>query len=203
MYQDALWIAESEPSLAWLLLVSALETAANRWKEDASDDLTNFKEFMPNLFARIAAVGDDSLMDFAAATLAKQSGAIRKFVGFVLAHHPPPPLERPEAEGYRVDWTEKGLSKVLKVVYRYRSQALHGGTPFPAPMCEPAQHFGPGSPPIEVGTTGLAQSAPGGSWAKKDLPISMHTFHYLARRALLAWWDSLPIKTPDQDGPSP
>jgi len=27
LYQDALWMIESEPSLAWLLLVSAIETA--------------------------------------------------------------------------------------------------------------------------------------------------------------------------------
>lgn len=32
IYQDALWIAESQPQLAWLLLVSALETAAVYWR---------------------------------------------------------------------------------------------------------------------------------------------------------------------------
>jgi hypothetical protein len=33
LYQDAIWIADSEPALSWLLLVSALETAADRWRQ--------------------------------------------------------------------------------------------------------------------------------------------------------------------------
>lgn len=32
LYQDALWIVESEPGLAWLMFVSALEIAANQWQ---------------------------------------------------------------------------------------------------------------------------------------------------------------------------
>jgi len=31
LYQDALWMAESEPNLAWIMLVSAVEAVANRW----------------------------------------------------------------------------------------------------------------------------------------------------------------------------
>lgn len=32
LYQDALWIAESEPSLSWVMLVSAVEAAASYWR---------------------------------------------------------------------------------------------------------------------------------------------------------------------------
>jgi hypothetical protein len=37
LYQDALWLVESEPSLAWLMLVSAIETAANQWQKVKGD----------------------------------------------------------------------------------------------------------------------------------------------------------------------
>lgn len=32
LYQDAVWIAEAQTHLAWLLLVSSIETAANQWR---------------------------------------------------------------------------------------------------------------------------------------------------------------------------
>ena len=31
LYQDALWLGESEPNLCWLKLVVAVETVANCW----------------------------------------------------------------------------------------------------------------------------------------------------------------------------
>jgi hypothetical protein len=34
LYQDALWLVESETALAWLMLVSAVETAADQWQKD-------------------------------------------------------------------------------------------------------------------------------------------------------------------------
>ena len=77
----------------------------------------------------------------------------------------------------------------------YRSEALHGGTPFPAPMCAPAGRSSADGPLIEVGTEGLAVTTEGGYWVAKDLPINLPTFHYLARGALLRWWDSLALPT--------
>lgn len=35
LYQDALWMAEAQPELSWILLISALETAASNWKTSA------------------------------------------------------------------------------------------------------------------------------------------------------------------------
>jgi hypothetical protein len=29
-----MWVAESEPSLAWLLMVSSVESAANQWRKN-------------------------------------------------------------------------------------------------------------------------------------------------------------------------
>ena len=44
LYQDSLWLIESEPSLAWLMLVSAVETAANRWQTEKGDPLDRVRE---------------------------------------------------------------------------------------------------------------------------------------------------------------
>jgi hypothetical protein len=46
LHQDAVWIAEQEPELAWLMLVSALETGAGRWDRSAGspiDQVPNFQ----------------------------------------------------------------------------------------------------------------------------------------------------------------
>jgi hypothetical protein len=39
LHQDAVWIAEQEPELAWLMLVSALETGAGRWDRSAGSPI--------------------------------------------------------------------------------------------------------------------------------------------------------------------
>ena len=48
LYQDALWLAESEPNLSWLLLVSAIETAANLWRSRKDLPLERLKESRPD-----------------------------------------------------------------------------------------------------------------------------------------------------------
>jgi len=34
----------------------------------------------------------------------------------------------------------------------------------------------------------LASSAMDGTWVAKDTPILLHTFEYIVRNALIAWW---------------
>jgi len=38
-------------------------------------------------------------------------------------------------------------------------------------------------------------------WEAKDFPISLPTFHYLRRGALLRWWDSLAASLVDPANP--
>ncbi len=79
------------------------------------------------------------------------------------------------------------MKKSLAKVYGYRSDALHGGIPFPPPMCAvPHQHDG-----LAAETPGTAYSALGAVWTKKDLPMFLHTFEYIVRGALLKWWQSM------------
>lgn len=195
LYQDALWIAESEPNLAWLMLVSALENAANRWRKKSGSPLDNLRHAMPELVKRLEDTGDEALLKFSAKRLSHLVGSGSKFVDFVLTHQPQPPSKRPSAAAGRIDWSQDGLREVLKVVYNYRSKALHGGTPFPAPMCSPTSLLQDGDHPVEIGSLGLAVNTLGGYWRAEDLPVSLHTFHYIARQTLLNWWDSL-VQTP-------
>ncbi|MDE0024264.1 MAG: hypothetical protein OXP69_07605 [Spirochaetaceae bacterium] len=110
------------------------------------------------------------------------------FTEFVVQFRPDPPKERPSGDTLQFEWTEENFSRMLKLVYDYRSRALHGGKPFPAPMLDRPWPHSQGAP-AEVPGPGLGMSMKGGSWRKKELPINLHTFHYITRHSLLNWWD--------------
>ncbi len=115
LYQDAIWVSESEPALAWLMFVSSIETAADYWRKE-------------------------------------------------------------------------NLKKSLRKIYDWRYRSLHGGIPFPLPMCEPPfVHQGRfAEKPI-----GLASQAHGATWIAEDTPMLLHTFEYIVRKSLLSWWNSM------------
>jgi len=77
-------------------------------------------------------------------------------------------------------------------VYAYRSDALHGGKPFPLPMLD--------EPRIELNDAvqevpyGLSTSGLGGSWMADEAPMLLSTFEHIARGALLRWWDELKLQ---------
>lgn len=182
-YQDALWLAESEPALAWLLLVSALETAALHWRSQEEEPLLRFQTAKPGLYEEL--YRHSPLLATRVAEEFKDTfGATRKFVDFVLKFRPPQPLGRP---GWgAIDWSDAALKGILKTVYGYRSKALHAGKPFPAPMCEPPYHQPDWPTPAEKPHGAVSMS--GGVWLEKDIPILLHTFEYIARGTLLNWW---------------
>ena len=200
-YQNALWIAESEPNLAWLMFVSALETAANDYYEtDASPD-ERLKASKPELATYLEEYGDAEHVRKVAELIASSLGATKKFMAFTMQCMPDAPDERPDQERFQVKWTRTGLKRVLNKVYTYRSRYLHGGIPFPAPMLLFPAPIDNESPPPEV-PFGLASSSRGGTWLKKDVPINLHCFHYITRGVLLKWWrDALTQSSPhlDQD----
>jgi hypothetical protein len=49
LYQDALWIADVEPNLSWLLLTSAVETAAGFWRAAEDPPLERLRASRPDL----------------------------------------------------------------------------------------------------------------------------------------------------------
>jgi len=186
IYQDALWMAESEPELAWIMFVSAIETAANHWRKAQSTPVEKLHTSMPELERLLGEQGVPNLVEKVAELLTPYTGATRKFIDFVLEFLPPEPRNRPRTGKH--PWEKEKMRKTLGQVYDYRSKALHGSGKFPAPMCMPP--FNDGSGYGEV-PPGLATSAQGGVWVKKDSPILLHTFEYIVRGVLLNWWASL------------
>lgn len=190
LYQDALWIAESEPALAWLMLVSAIETAADDWSATTGTPIDRLEQSKPELVQMITEASSRELAEKIANAIEPSLGATKKFVEFSLAFLPQPPQKRPLA-AFQIEWEPAALKKTFGIIYGYRSKALHGGTPFPAPMCEPAETHQVMEGVSERGTTGLAASTMGGFWRAKDLPVNLHMYHYLVRETLLKWWASL------------
>jgi hypothetical protein len=188
LYQDALWIVESAPELSWLMLVSAVEAAAGHWRQEKDPPLERMRSSRPELEPLLKEAGGEELVQKIAELIAPYMGSTKKFTEFLLEFLPPEPQERPP-EYYQVSWKPEDLKKPFGTIYKWRSLALHNGTPFPMPMCEaPGDRHDdflkeqPGSPAI---------GGVGGSWAAKDMPMLLHTFEYIVRHALLRWWRSI------------
>src|ERR1039458_6912529 len=49
LYQEAIWVGDAEPALAWLLLVSAIETAADRWDHARLPEIGRLRDSKPVL----------------------------------------------------------------------------------------------------------------------------------------------------------
>lgn len=188
LYQDGLWIAESEPELSWLMFVSAIETAASRWRTVKETPLERLRTSRPRLEEILNNYGGDQLVLQVADEIAPYMGSTKKFIDFILQFLPAPPAIRPN-EWAQHPWDAKGMKETLRKVYAYRSRALHGGTPFPAPMSMSPDPLGDEGILTEI-PAGLASSTKGGVWLAEDTPILLHTFEYIARNALLKWWES-------------
>jgi len=59
-----------------------------------------------------------------------------------------------------------------------------------APMHEPPTRIDNDAAPAEI-PVGLASSMLGGVWRAEDTPMLLHMFEYIARGAVLRWWNSL------------
>jgi hypothetical protein len=188
LYQDALWLAESEPELTWLLLVSALETVANEWQKQKGDEIARLQDSKPELYEYLNGIEDKVILPTVAKHIADSLGIMRKFVDFVLEFLPEPPELRPP-EWAQFKWESNQLKKALKTIYGYRSKALHDGRPFPPPMCE-AHRIDPSWQAPAERMTSQATSQRGGVWLAKDVPMNLHLFEYIARGVLLNWWNA-------------
>lgn len=186
LYQDALWLCEREAALSWLMLVSALEGAANCWRQDSDPPLERLRMSKPEFVAELEALDVEGLPDRVATEFADSLGVTKKFVDFCLEHLPPAPTVRP-SPAFQVDWTADSWKKKLQIIYRLRSKALHEGTPFPFSMCQAPDQVSGDKAPSERGTSGLAVHGLGGRWEAKDLPTNLNTFMGFTRDALLKW----------------
>ncbi|MEU8717904.1 hypothetical protein [Streptomyces sp. NPDC048663] len=187
-FRDALWVADTDPELAWLLMVSAVEVIAGReaLKDAAPAEL--LQQEMPPLAAQLLEAGGDTHLEAVAKQLVGIVKATARFRSCMDRYRPGPPEIRPE-EYAQVDWEWARLKKSIDQVYRYRSERLHAGVPFPQPMCYPPMTSGAA---LDERPTGLAAAAGNSSWMAKDLPMHLHTFGHIVRGCLLNWWRSLP-----------
>lgn len=186
-YQQALWLSDTAPELAWLLFVSAIESAAGHWDTVELTPVERLELSLPGVVRLLRARSDAGLLDAVAAELRKVVGATSKFRRFCERFKPDPPTDRPQFG--RFDF-EGGYRSAIAKIYEYRSRALHGGAPFPHPMCAPPGAYG-GDRRVEERPTGLAVSSYGATWLAEDLPMHLHTFAHITRGALLNWWKSL------------
>jgi hypothetical protein len=168
-------------------LASAVEAAADRWSGSSLSPLESLREWNPAVAKLLEAQGEDHARDVAR-RLSKTTGATGKFTSFILKYRPPPPEHRPPPFN-QVDWDESAFSAAIKKVYRYRSSALHGGKPFPAPLLwvHPPAAGHPIERPAGASGTGIH------NWASEDLPCTIHIFEYIVRNSILNWWKSLPL----------
>lgn len=197
LYQDSLWICETQPHLAWVMMVSALEVAANQWRSATSaSPLDQLREAKPDLVALLEPELAHSTLDAVADELADSVRVTAKFLKFLEQFWPSPPSGRPR-DWARFPWKWGDARKRLNLVYAYRSSALHAGEPFPDPMCHPPERVDSEFSEVPLG---LGTSTPGGSWLAKDLPLNLNTFEYITRRALLEWWDTLINEDPVGNG---
>jgi hypothetical protein len=181
LYQQAVWISRTDPSQAWVQLVSALEVAADSWLGKKWKPEARLEEFWPELASDLEDLAPGKRAAVAA-KLASLVKATQRFLTFMKEFGPEAPTERPPP-AFQVDWGQ--VQEALKVIYKYRSLALHAGTPFPAPMCEPPHYIEGKASEIPIG---LATATADAVWTIADTPTLLSTFEWIARSALTKWW---------------
>ena len=190
LYQQAVWVADSDPNQCWVMLVSAIEAAAqtdDAGARSADDDIELLPPSIAKVIRELPNLSADDHSRFVDA-LRPITGSTKKFLSFFDRYSPPPPQHRIDGLTGAVDWVN--LRKALRAVYDYRSTFLHDGTPFPWPMCTPPMtfddHLG-GRFTVEQ-PIGEGSAARGGSWLPADLPMHLWVFEHAVRSALHAWW---------------
>lgn len=186
LYQDAVWIVESEPELSWLMMVSAIETAANYWRSAKASAIERLRSSKPDLEVLLLNAGGNGLVEQVANEIADYMGATKKFVDFIIEYLPTPPTPRPPGI-FGISWEHKDLKKSLRKIYDWRSRALHGGVPFPMPMCMPPRKHEDTWIEKPFGTT----VGKGAVWTTTDAPMLFHVFEYIVRHALINWWNAM------------
>ncbi len=188
LYQQAVWLCDSTPELSWVLLTSAIETAANEWRKDQYTPVERLRvSKLDRLITILSEKGGDELVEFVAQLIAPYLGSTKKFVEFMINFLPPPPDKRP-AQHVQIPWNKKFMRDAFRTIYSYRSSALHNGIPFPDPMCFGAMKMSKEAYDEKIWG---ASSTKGGVWREADLPMNLHIFEYLVRNGLLNWWQSM------------
>ncbi len=185
-YQEAIWVADSDPALSWLMFVTAAEIAALNWDKTQYTPIEKLTTSQAPLAKLLKEKCGEDVLQEVAEVFANHKGVLNKFLKFMIEFLPDPPQKRATLEQCRCSWSSDDMRKYMKVIYDHRSRALHDGTPIPYPMCIPSNIDTWAERHLSVG-----YSAMGGSWTERDTPMLLGTFEYIVRRALLKWWESM------------
>lgn len=174
-YQEAVWIANTDPRQAWLRLVTAAEAIAQFIQDDPP--LARLRRLHPDIADWVASINDQTLASHVTELLVDHQKVSAKFLKFFDEFKPPPPKRRP-MQGDRMKWT--GLPHYLKAVYAARSKDLHVGTPIPQAMCRP--------PLVSERARIASEVIWRASTLECPLTMSLQMFEYLVRGSVINWW---------------
>ncbi len=187
LYRDAIWLIESETQLSWIMLVSAIEVIAQ--EKDERPDSTPIEIFQRDhekLFKDIKSLCDEKLLNTIAKTFVDKKNVCRKYKLFLSEFLPKPPSIRPP-QHLRINWDDLKINSNTKnplmQIYEYRSNYLHTGQSFPqAGRLEHDFAEKPSESYIFIDNEYKMT---------KNLPLTINTFEYIVRNAILGWWNSI------------
>ena len=104
LYRQALWIADEDPELSWLLLVSAAEVGATHWAAHNGEPAARLEDAMPALADLLRERGGPDLVVATAGHLTHLIRATVRFLHFVTTFGGEAPPGRPEYKWTQVDW---------------------------------------------------------------------------------------------------
>lgn len=193
-YSNALWIAEAQADLSWLLLVSAVEAAARC--EFTVNELRGRGGDATSPGSSGRSCDDDGQRDRGQG--ARGPGATKRFREFCMRYRPSAGPDPRPRWGAFVWHDENAVRDAVQKIWTHRCNAVHEGIPFPIPMCSaPGLTNDPANdeqarrhPMYEEVPSGLATHAAGARWQHCDTPLLLHAFAYFVRAALLKWWEA-------------
>lgn len=146
------------------------------------------EKWHPDWAERLEKAGGNELVEYMANGLKSLTKSTDKFIKFSLSFMPPTPEKRAPFSTH--SWEVKDLTKSLKMIYKNRSESLHGGVPFPGAMSYAPMDYDGAWTETPLG---IASVSDGGTWIAKDVPMNLNCYEYIVRNCLLNWWRSLGI----------
>lgn len=184
LYKDSLEMVEHDPNLSWILMVSALETAAATEDDPNTQPVQQIKDGFPELFNILQNSTDEKITEQTANIIAPTLKATSKFIKFCIQHLPTAPDLRPKNDAARISWEPESIKKILSTIYGYRSKYLHTGQRFPSLMSKPP-YQNEERPCIQREKDYFSRD-----WKRQEVPLNLHTFNYIARHVLINWCKS-------------
>jgi hypothetical protein len=160
------------------------------WRDYVKGDVVErFRANAPGIAEIVEPAGDEIVRDLAK-VLAPQLKAGDRFRKFLTTFAPDAPEPRPAHA--QLDWSN--LDVAFREIYTRRSEALHAGIPIPHVMrMAPRPADGDGGYEETIGAIGV-WSGPN-YWPSMSVPMNLHTFEYIVRHALLAWWRDMAARS--------